>query len=67
MPWQLFVLALQLGLGGGLLLGGFRRAIRSYNLKDGQIPIGIAMMLVGALLLATVDFTISLLAPQKTD
>lgn len=65
MSWQLIVLTLQLCLGGGLLLGGFRRALRSYNLKDGQIAIGITMMLVGAGMLATVELSISLLAPPK--
>ena len=37
MPWQMLVIVAQLGVGGGLVLGGLRRAVHywlAYHNKD---------------------------------
>ncbi len=64
MSWQLIVLVVQVALGGGLFLGGMRKAIHEYN-TEGPIWGGIAMMAVGALLLLLVHPMISWIAPAK--
>ena len=65
MSWQLIFLAAQVALGGGLFLGGMRKAIYAYNTREGLIWGGIVMMAAGALLLLTVQPMIGLIAPEK--
>ena len=85
MSWQMLVIVAQLGAGGGLVLGGLRRAAHywlAYHNKDhaeyiakklGEpkasslrpAAMGLLMALIGALLLATTDWTIGMIAPPQ--
>jgi hypothetical protein len=65
MSWQLALLVSQIALGGGLLLGGMRKAVYEYNTGEGPIWGGVVMMAAGALLLLLVHPMIAVIGPEK--